>query len=48
MKKVRFAIRATASTGSAPPPQGLMAFYWFIANELDRESLEDLAQRATG
>jgi ATP-binding cassette subfamily B multidrug efflux pump len=33
VKKVRFGIRATASTGSAPPPQGLMAFYWHFIRQ---------------
>ena len=33
MKKFRFGIRATASTGSAPPPQGLLAFYWHFIRQ---------------
>jgi len=33
VKKVRFGIRATASTGSAPPPQGLLAFYWHFIRQ---------------
>ncbi len=33
MKKARFGIDATASTGSAPPAEGLLAFYWHFIRQ---------------